>query len=232
VLMNATPGTAGAGNTPKLPAGFAALGVGKGAQCMLCHNSRTGGLGLTGPDGKIDTTVNTAPYAPGSYLHEDNDPVFGANPTRASSSTGKIPSTPAYDTPHSPCQTDVLMGHNAYFMGDSGGNTSKYKSPHATIVDTCVNCHMAQTKPPQEFSDYENTNHVFRASLEICGTCHGVSMGLGEKLFKDHGHHNDVESQIDQRLAGFKQQRDSVYRHGRHSDWRHEQQERSDSGRV
>lgn len=184
ILMNAAFGAAAVGNTPKLPAGFAALGVGKGAQCMLCHNSRTGGLGLTAADG-TSTGANTAPYAPGSYLHEDNDPVFGANPTTASSSSGLIPTPPAYSTPHSPCQTDVLMGHNAYFMGDSGGNTSKYKSPHATIIDTCVNCHMAQTKPPQEFSDYENTNHVFRASLEICGTCHGVSMGLGEKLQGD-----------------------------------------------
>ncbi len=162
------------GDTPKLPAGFAALGVGKGAQCMICHNSRNGGVGSTNPDGtvKVDSTLGVG----GSYLHEDNDPIFASI---VSTKTG------SYAAPHSAAQGDVLMGHNAYFMGDSGGNASNYKSPHATITDTCVNCHMVQTKPPQEFSDYENTNHTFKASLEICTNCHGVDSGLGPKLQMD-----------------------------------------------
>jgi hypothetical protein len=47
------------GFTPLLPAGFQASGVGKGALCITCHNSRNGGSGTT------------------ATLHEDGDPNFG-----------------------------------------------------------------------------------------------------------------------------------------------------------
>ena len=47
------------GNTPLLPSGFQANGVGRGALCITCHNSRNGGSG---------TTV---------ALHEDGNPIFG-----------------------------------------------------------------------------------------------------------------------------------------------------------
>jgi hypothetical protein len=46
-------------NTPKLPGGFTATGVGRGAICIVCHNSRNGGSGTN------------------SFLHQDGDPVFG-----------------------------------------------------------------------------------------------------------------------------------------------------------
>ena len=182
------------GDTPKLPAGFAALGVGKGAQCIICHNTRNGGKGSTAADGT--TTGN-------SYLHEDNDPEFGS----VLSST----SYTSYALPHAPTQGDVLMGHNAYFMGDSGGNTSKYKSPHATITDTCVNCHMNKSLPPVEYSDYHNTNHTFKANLESCTSCHGISSGLGPKLQGDtkvaleellHGIQNAIISRAAGTYAG------------------------------
>ena len=54
------------GNTPLLPAGFQANGVGRGALCITCHNSRNGGSG---------TTVG---------LHEDGDPIFGTFTSYAS----------------------------------------------------------------------------------------------------------------------------------------------------
>jgi hypothetical protein len=47
-------------NTPKLPSGFQATGVGRGAICIVCHNSRNG---VSGTD---------------SFLHQDGDPVFGS----------------------------------------------------------------------------------------------------------------------------------------------------------
>jgi hypothetical protein len=47
-------------NTPKLPAGFAADSVGKGAMCITCHNSRNG----EASNGEIT-------------LHEDGDPNWG-----------------------------------------------------------------------------------------------------------------------------------------------------------
>ncbi len=52
--------------TPLLPAGFQANGVGRGALCITCHNSRNGGSGTT------------------AGLHEDGDPIFGTFTSYAS----------------------------------------------------------------------------------------------------------------------------------------------------
>lgn len=165
------------GDTPKLPAGFAALGVGKGAQCIICHNSRNGGIGSTAADGT--TTGN-------SYLHEDLDPKFGA-----------VVSTTAanYSEPHAPTQGDVLMGHNAYFMGQYD---SSYRSPHANITDTCVNCHMNKSLPQVEFSDYHNSNHSFKPSLEMCTSCHGITAGLALQM------QSDIEAQLEMLMTDIK----------------------------
>ena len=118
------------GNTPLLPAGFAAIGVGRGAICITCHNTRNG-------------------------LHNDGVGI----PTN-------------YTAPHTPAQGDVLMGQNAYFV------TIGERSPHSFIDDTCATCHMELTQPPAEFSfEGSGTNHSFKASLNICGQCHGVFDG-------------------------------------------------------
>jgi hypothetical protein len=171
-----------AGDTPKLPTGFAAKGVGKGAECMLCHNIREGGIGTTAADGSL---VPDASGFGGSYLHEDNSVVFGLGPIGAVSLPTLTWST-GYVSPHDFAQADVLMGHNAYFMGDSGGDNSIYKSPHANIVDTCVTCHMEKTPPPALLSyAYGGSNHTFKASMEICVDCHGIDSGLGLKLQAD-----------------------------------------------
>ena len=77
-----------------------------------------------------------------------------------------------YTSPHSAAQGDVLMGQNAYLVsiGD--------RSPHSFINDTCTTCHMELTPPPPEFSlSGAGTNHSFKASLNICGQCHGVFDG-------------------------------------------------------
>ncbi len=49
-----------AGSTPLLPAGFRAIGVGKGAQCMLCHNSRNGAIVWNQEDPRRYTAPHTA----------------------------------------------------------------------------------------------------------------------------------------------------------------------------
>ena len=134
-------------NTPKLPGGFIATGVGRGAICIICHNSRNGGSGND------------------SFLHQDGDPVFGTL-------TGN------YNGPHEACQGDVLMGKNAYFVGNGD-----LRSPHSIVIDTCANCHMEKTNPPELLSyNLSGTNHSFRASLDICGSCHGVNTSLGPML--------------------------------------------------
>lgn len=75
------------GTTPLLPGGFQANGVGKGALCIVCHNSRNG---------------EPVSGAGNPTLHEDNDSNFGT--------------LTAYKAPHSAAQGDVLMGRNAYFV--------------------------------------------------------------------------------------------------------------------
>lgn len=79
-------------DTPLLPGGFKAVGVGKGAVCITCHNSRNGeqvsGSGIVG-------------------LHEDGDALWGT--------------LTAFAAPHEACQGDVLMGRNAYFVSGVRG---------------------------------------------------------------------------------------------------------------
>ncbi|MBI4285531.1 MAG: hypothetical protein HY670_06480 [Chloroflexi bacterium] len=73
----------------------------------------------------------------------------------------------SYSAPHTAAQGDVLMGQNAFFV-ERGA-----RSPHASLVDTCVTCHMEASPPPAEFSyNLSGTNHSFEASTTICGTCH------------------------------------------------------------
>lgn len=63
------------------------------------------------------------------------------------------------------------MGENAYFIA------SPQRSPHASLENTCVTCHMELTPPPAEFS-YQSggTNHEFSASIEICSKCHSDAL--------------------------------------------------------
>ena len=117
------------GNTPPLIGGFTATGVGRGAICMTCHNSRRG---LRNDDTFAETRVTDAARAP-----------------------------------HGSAQTDVLMGENAYFV-EVG-----VRGSHSFVEDTCVNCHMEQTPPPDLLSyDEGGTNHTFFAAADICARCH------------------------------------------------------------
>jgi hypothetical protein len=118
------------GDTPMLPSGFQANGLGRGAMCATCHNTRN------------DT---------------HNDTITSLADDRA---------------PHTAAQTDVLMGENAYFV------TPSQRAGHSFITDTCANCHMERTDPPEELSyNLGGTNHTFRASTEICADCHGTYDG-------------------------------------------------------
>ncbi|MCP4250087.1 MAG: hypothetical protein GY778_23850 [bacterium] len=69
--------------------------------------------------------------------------------------------------PHGSSQTDVLMGQNAYLVGVG------VRGSHSLVTDTCVNCHMDQTPPP-ELLAYQGggTNHTFFAADTICANCH------------------------------------------------------------
>jgi hypothetical protein len=117
-------------NTGMLPAGFEAVGVGRGALCMTCHNTRNG-------------------------LHNDN-----------------VAAPAAYSGPHTPAQADLLMGQNLYFVqvGQRGA--------HSYLENTCTTCHMQMQDPPASYSyNGAGTNHSFKATLDICGSCHGAFNG-------------------------------------------------------
>lgn len=94
------------GDTPNLPGGFAGHGMGKGALCLTCHNSRNGAQ--TGSD------ILT-------FLHEDGETYNSGNPT-------------GYSAPHQADQGDVFTGHNAYFMGANMPMTSKHAAIEDTCV--------------------------------------------------------------------------------------------------
>jgi len=121
------------GSTPPLIGGFQARGVGKGAICMPCHNSRRGRRN----DATFDQFVGTSEAA------------------RA---------------PHPSSQADVLLGQNAYLISVG------VRGSHSFVKDTCVNCHMEQTLPPDVLSyKLGGTNHTFAASDTICSNCHGAA---------------------------------------------------------
>jgi formate-dependent nitrite reductase cytochrome c552 subunit len=69
--------------------------------------------------------------------------------------------------PHGSAQTDVLMGQNAYLV-----NTG-IRGSHSLVKDTCVECHMDRTPPPDLLAyNQGGTNHTFFASDAICANCH------------------------------------------------------------
>jgi hypothetical protein len=74
--------------------------------------------------------------------------------------------------PHGGAQTDVLMGQNAYLV--EVGN----RGVHSMLDDTCVDCHMEATPPPDLLSyNQGGTNHTFYARNDICGVCHSFESG-------------------------------------------------------
>ncbi|MDP2917828.1 MAG: hypothetical protein Q8O16_07875, partial [Dehalococcoidia bacterium] len=90
----------------------------------------------------------------------------------------------SFSAPHTAAQGDVLMGENAYLV------PVEARSPHSLIKDTCVTCHLNETPPPAEYSfNLGGTNHAFKASKDICGSCHtktlnaeGMQKNIEEKL--------------------------------------------------
>ena len=135
------------GDAPLLPAGFAAPGLGEGALCAICHNSRNG----------VQTSSPTA-----TYLHEDGETYNAGNPT-------------GFSTPHQSCQADVFAGRNAYFLGAA----TPMLSPHASVAETCVGCHM-RNNPQTHLAEGAVTvsDHAFRIGPDqadrLCAACHGA----------------------------------------------------------
>ncbi|MFO0588278.1 MAG: cytochrome c3 family protein [Polyangiaceae bacterium] len=142
-------------DTAMLPAGFQAKGMGAGALCITCHNTRNGTEPTTGTFANCNPNGNT-------YLHEDGD------------SCGDTVNGPAtgFSAPHSyAAQGDVFNGRNAYFAGAAG---TPHLSKHASIEGTCAGCHMEYNpKGPHTFT-IEAADKA-----EVCANCHGATSGEG-----------------------------------------------------
>ena len=79
-----------------------------------------------------------------------------------------------FSGPHTPSQTDVLYGFNAYFMPRLN------PSPHLSVTDTCAGCHVAIPTATEKAAG-QTDNHNFATDDTICASCHSSSTN-GEAL--------------------------------------------------
>ena len=137
-----------AGDTPLLAAGFAATDVGRGAICMICHNSRRG---LRNDDQPAPDDPERAPHGP-----TQTDVLMGQNAYFID--LGE----PAEGTDYPP----GLPGPHAYAAVPEEGS----------MADSCATCHMQATPPPDDLAyNMGGTNHTFYASEDICLECHSFT---------------------------------------------------------
>ena len=73
-----------------------------------------------------------------------------------------------FSGPHTPSQTDMLYGFNAYFMPRL--NPSK----HLSVTDTCAGCHVAIPTASEKAAG-RGDNHNFATDNTICASCHSAS---------------------------------------------------------
>jgi hypothetical protein len=138
---------------PALPNGLTNItGLGAGAVCTACHNSRNGEH--TDFNTQITQAVNTGTAAA---------PVW--------TSTGLMVAGPlaTFTTPHTPSQTDFYFGFNAYF----GARTNP--SAHMAVTDSCAGCHYKVTTA-SDVAAKETTNHSFIVDNTICSNCHSANV--------------------------------------------------------
>jgi hypothetical protein len=74
----------------------------------------------------------------------------------------------SFSGPHTPSQTDLLYGFNAYFMPRL--NPSK----HLSVTDTCAGCHVAIPTATEKAAGMTD-NHNFKTDNTICASCHSAS---------------------------------------------------------
>lgn len=137
------------GDTPNLPSGFAGRGMGKGALCLTCHNSRNGAQ--TGSD-----TL--------TFLHEDGEPYNSGNPT-------------GFSAPHQADQGDVFTGHNAYFLGAGVLMISKHAAVQDTCVGCHMTLqprgYLSHGAPAQSGHLFRIEEADQQA---LCARCHGSAV--------------------------------------------------------
>jgi len=156
--------------------------------CVVCHDPHEIGTtsGLAANDAKVRFVDNTRLLPSGYQATEVGKGAIciTCHNTRNGLHDDSIPLT-GYSAPHQAAQGDVLMGQNAYFVEDQ-------RSPHSYIENTCVTCHLDESPAPADYSLPANgTNHGFKASIEVCSSCHSSTLngkalqqGVEAKLIK------------------------------------------------
>ena len=131
-----------AGATPLLPAGFRAIGVGLGAQCMLCHNSRNGAIVWNQEDPRRYTAPHTASQA---------DVIMGKNVFFVDYGNNFV-------SPH------------ASFVGDScvTCHVKMSKAPHTFKADVtvCSRCHGPEMNAARVQDPTKTLIHELEEALE------------------------------------------------------------------
>ena len=79
-----------------------------------------------------------------------------------------------FSGPHTPSQTDVLYGFNAYFMPRLN------PSPQLSVTDTFASCHVAIPTATEKAAG-QTDNHNFATDDTVCASCHSSSTN-GEAL--------------------------------------------------
>ena len=127
--------------TPVLPAGFRALGVGAGAQCMLCHNTRNGAITWNTNDPGRWTAPHTAAQA---------DVIMAKN---------------AFFVPPS----DVNISPHASFIGDScvTCHVRFGKEGHTFLprTDVCTRCHGPEMRAERVQEGIKTLLHEVEAAI-------------------------------------------------------------------
>jgi hypothetical protein len=136
--------------------------------CAVCHDPHAQGVGTANATVRIS---GDTPLLPAGFTATDvgkGAMCMTCHNTRNGLHNDANPPT-AYSAPHTPSQTDILMGQNAFFV-----NTER--SPHGDIQDTCVTCHMELSPAPTELTVGGGANHTFKADITICAKCHSDSL--------------------------------------------------------
>jgi hypothetical protein len=130
------------------PAGFSVAGMGAGAACLSCHNSRNG---------------TTSASSTATFLHED------------SASGGVAPTS--YSAPHLADQGDVFEGHNAYFMGDNMPMVSKHSAIADTCVGCHMTLNPQEFSEFGTPTHGGHLFRITDANQQtLCANCHGATV--------------------------------------------------------
>ncbi len=128
-------------STPVLPSGFRAIGVGLGAQCMTCHNTRNGAITWNTDDPKRYTAPHVAAQA---------DVIMGKNAFFVQPSETNI-------SPH------------ATFIGDSCVTChvrfNKESHTFKASKDVCIRCHGADMTAQRVQSGIETLLHEVEQAI-------------------------------------------------------------------